>query len=122
MAEDHWQELARRDAKAIRGGVAGAGVAMLIGIVGLFTPSLVGILALAAGAFVQLNCVAAWALGPKLMSERRLVLAPGVVAGIAMALGAHAAFGDVAAIIASLPAAALATIVFGMTIAGHRAT
>jgi hypothetical protein len=54
------------------------------------------------------------------MAERRLVLAPGVVAGIAIALGVYAAYGGVAALIASLPAAALATIVLGMTIAGHR--
>ena len=77
-------------------------------------------MAAAGGLFVQLNCVAAWALGPKLMAERRLVLAPGVIAGIAMALGAYAAFGEAAAFVASLPAAVLATIVLGMTIAGHR--
>ena len=92
----------------------------MAGVIGLFTPSLVGVVA-AAGPVVQLNCVVAWAGGPKLMAERRLVLAPGVVAGIAMALGVYAAFGDGAAIVASLPAAALATIVLGMTIAGRRA-
>ena len=90
-------------------------------MIGLFTPALVGVVAAAAGVFAQLNSLAAWSAGPKLMAERRLVLAPGVVAGIAVALGAYAAFGGVAALIASLPAAALATIALGMTIAGHRA-
>jgi hypothetical protein len=70
---------------------------------------------------VQLNCVAAWSFGPKLMAERRLVLAPGVVAGVAVVLGIYAAFGGTAAFVASLPALALATIVLGMTIAEHRA-
>ena len=54
------------------------------------------------------------------MAERRPVLAPGVLAGIPFALGAYEVFGGVAAIIASLPAAALATIVVGMSLAGHR--
>jgi hypothetical protein len=34
--------------------------------------------------------------------------------------GAYALFGGVAAIVASLPAAALATVVVGMTLAGRR--
>ncbi len=49
------------------------------------------------------------------------MLAPAVVAGIPMALGAYAVFGGVGAIVASLPAAAIATIVIGMTIASERA-
>jgi hypothetical protein len=118
--EELFRELARRDAKAIRGGIVTACVAILAGVIGLFTPSLVGLLAAVAGVFVQLNCLAAWAAGPKLMAERGLVLAPGVIAGIAIALGVYAAFGGVPAVIASLPAAAIATIVLGMTIAGHR--
>jgi hypothetical protein len=119
--EELLRELARRDAKAIRGGIATVCVAILAGVIGLFTPALVGLLAAAAGVFVQLNSLVAWAAGPKLMAERRLVLAPGVLAGIAVALGVYAAFGGVAAVIVSLPAAAIATIVVGMTIAGQRA-
>jgi predicted ABC-type sugar transport system permease subunit len=55
------------------------------------------------------------------MAARRPVLAPGVLAGIPMAMGGYALFGGVGAIIGSLPAAALATIVLGMTIATRRA-
>jgi hypothetical protein len=119
--EELLRELARRDAKAIRGGVATACLAILAGVIGLFTPALVGLLAAAAGVFVQLTSVTAWAAGPRLMAERRLVLAPGVMAGVAVALGIYAAFGGVAAVVVSLPAAVIATIVLGMTIAGHRA-
>jgi hypothetical protein len=119
--EELFRELARRDARAIRGGIATVCVAIVAGVIGLFTPAVIGLLAAAAGVFVQLNSIAAWAAGPKMMAERRLVLAPGVVAGIAIALGIYAAFGGLAAVIASLPAAAIATIVLGMTIAGHRA-
>jgi hypothetical protein len=72
------------------------------------------------GVFAQLNCIMAWAAGPKMMAERRLVLAPAVVAGIPMALGAYAVFGGVGAIIASLPAAIVATVVMGMKIASER--
>jgi hypothetical protein len=79
-----------------------------------------GGLAAAAGFVVQLNAVFGWLAGPRWMAERRLVLAPGVVAGIAVALGVNSVFGGVAAIFASLPTAALATILLGMTIAGHR--
>jgi hypothetical protein len=49
------------------------------------------------------------------------VLTPGVLAGIPFAMGAYALAGGVAAIVASLPAAAFATIVVGMTLAGRRA-
>jgi hypothetical protein len=119
--EDQLRELARRDAKAIRGGMAAVGVAILAGVLGLFTPALVGILALAVGILVLLNSLVAWSAGPQLMYERRLVLAPAVIAGIPMALGAYAAFGGTAAIVASLPAAAVVTIVIGMTLAGRRA-
>jgi hypothetical protein len=118
--DEPFRELARRDAKAIRAGTATACAAVMVAILGLFTPALVGLVAAGLGVFVQSNSLAAWAGGPKLMAERRLVLAPGVVAGIAIALGVYAAYGGVAALIASLPAAALATIVLGMTIAGHR--
>jgi hypothetical protein len=55
------------------------------------------------------------------MAERRPVLAPGVIAGIPFAMGAYSLFGGVAAIVASLPAAGLATIVIGMTLATRRA-
>jgi hypothetical protein len=118
--EEPWRELARRDARVIRAGISTAAVAILAGVVGLFTPALVGGLAAVAGVVVQLNAIVAWLAGPRWMSERRLVLAPGVVAGIAVALGAYAVFGGVAAVVASLPAAAIATIILGMMIAGHR--
>ena len=118
--EEPLRELARRDARAIRVGISAAAVAILAGVVGLFTPSFVGGLAAAAGIVVQVNTIMAWLAGPRWMAERRLVLAPGVIAGIAVALGAYAVFGGVAAIIASLPAAAIATIVLGMMISGHR--
>jgi hypothetical protein len=55
-----------------------------------------------------------------MMEERRLVLAPGVAAGLAVALGTYAAFGEVVAIIASVPSAVLVTLLLGMTIAGRR--
>jgi hypothetical protein len=118
--EDLLRQLARRDAKAIRGGIAAVGLAAAVGVAGLFTPALVGGAAILLGIFVQLNCLVAWASGPKTMPERRPVLAPGVVAGIPMALGAYAVFGGVGAVVASLPAAAIATIVFGMKIASER--
>jgi hypothetical protein len=118
--EQPWRELAQRDAKVIRAGIATALVAILAGVASLFAGPLVGGLAAAAGFVVQLNAVFGWLAGPRWMAERRLVLAPGVVAGIAVALGANSVFGGAAAIVASLPAAALATIVLGMTIAGHR--
>jgi hypothetical protein len=54
------------------------------------------------------------------MAERRPLLAPGVLAGIPLALGAWEVFGASGAFIASIPAAALATIAIGMTFAGHR--
>ena len=69
---------------------------------------------------VQLNTIVAWLAGPHWMAERRLVLVPGVLAGIAVALGAYAVFGGIAAIVASLPAAAIATIIMGMMIGGRR--
>ena len=118
--DEPFRELARRDAKAIRGGMALALVALVIGLVGLFTPPLVGGIAMIAAAFAQANVVVAWLAGPRFMAERRPVLAPGVLAGIPFALGAYEVFGGTAAIIASIPAAAVATIMLGMTIAGHR--
>jgi hypothetical protein len=118
--EDLLRQLARRDAKAIRGGILAVGVATVVGVVGLFTPAFVGAVALGLGIFVQVNGLMAWAAGPKMMAERRPVLAPAVVAGIPMALGAYAVFGGVGAIIASLPAAVIATIIVGMKIASER--
>jgi hypothetical protein len=118
--EEPLRELARRDARAIRGGLVTAAVAILAGVVGLFTPAIVGGLAGAAGLVVQLNTIVAWLGGPRWMAERRLVLVPGVLAGIAVALGAYEVFGGTAAIIASLPAAAIATIVMGMMMGGRR--
>jgi len=97
-----------------------AGVAILAGVAGLFTPAFVGGLAGAAGLVVQLNTIIAWGGGPRWMAERRLVLVPGVLAGIAVALGAYAVFGGVAAIVASLPAAGIATIIMGMMMGGRR--
>jgi hypothetical protein len=44
-----------------------------------------------------------------------------VLAGIPVALGAWEVFGAGGAFIASIPAAALVTIVIGMTFAGNRA-
>jgi hypothetical protein len=119
--QELWRELARRDAKAIRGGIVLACVAIVAGVIGLFTFAAVGGVAAVAGAFVTLNSVVAWQAGPRWMPERRLVLAPGVVAGLGMALGLYAVFGAAGAFVGSLPAAALATIVLGMTFAGKRA-
>jgi hypothetical protein len=114
------RELARRDAKAIKAGVATACLAILIGAVSLFSPAVVGVVAATLGIFVQLNSIVAWLGGPRMMEERRLVLAPGVAAGLAVALGTYAAFGEVVAIIASVPSAVLVTLLLGMTIAGRR--
>ena len=119
--EDLLRQLAQRDAKAIRGGIAAVGVAVAVGVIGLFTPAVVGLVAIILGVFVQVNCLMAWAAGPKMMAERRPVLAPAVVAGTAMALGAYAVFGGWGAIVASVPAAVIATIVIGMKIASERA-
>ena len=118
--EQEWRELARRDAKAIRGGIVLAAFAIALGVAGLFTFALVGGLAAVAGVFVQLNASSPGRRARRWMAERRLVLAPGVVAGIAMALGVYAVFGAVGAVIVSLPSAVFATVVLGMTIAGHR--
>jgi hypothetical protein len=118
--EDLLRKLARRDAKAIRGGILAVAVAIAVGVAGLFTPAIVGSIAFGLGAFATLNSLMAWSAGPRMMAERRPVLAPAVVAGIPMALGAYAVFGGVAAIIASLPAAAIATIIIGMQIASER--
>jgi hypothetical protein len=95
-------------------------LAIVAGVIGLFTPAIVGGLAAAAGLLVQLNTIVAWLGGPRWMAERRLVLVPGVLAGIAVALGAYSVFGGIAAVIASLPAAAIATIVMGMLLGGRR--
>jgi hypothetical protein len=119
--DEPFRELARRDAKAIRGGMALTAVALAIGVAGLFLGPIAGFFAVLAAGLVQLNVLYAWLAGPRFMAERRPVLAPGVLAGIPFAMGAYALFGGVAAIVASLPAAALATIVIGMTIAGRRA-
>jgi hypothetical protein len=119
--DEPFRELARRDAKAIRGGMALTAIALVIGIVSLFAGALVGFVAVLAAGLVQLNVLYAWLAGPRLMAERRPVLTPGVLAGIPFAMGAYSLFGGVAAIVASLPAAALATIVIGMTLAGRRA-
>ena len=115
-----FRELARRDAKAIRGSMVLAFAALVVGLVGLFTAPFVGGIAAIAAVFVQLNVVVAWLAGPRFMAERRPVLAPGVLAGIPFALGAYEVFGGTAAIIASIPAAAIATIMLGMTLAGRR--
>jgi hypothetical protein len=119
--DEPFRELARRDAKAIRGGMAIAVAALAAGIVGLFAGPVLGAIAMFAAAVGQLNVLAAWLAGPRFMSERRPVLAPGVLAGIPFALGAYEVFGGTAAIIGSVPAAAIATIVLGMTIADRRA-
>ena len=118
--DEPFRELARRDAKAIRGGMALTAVALVIGIAGLFLGALAGFFAVLAAGLVQLNVLYAWLMGPRFMAERRPVLMPGVLAGVPFAMGAYALFGGVAAIIASLPAAALATIIIGMTVADSR--
>jgi hypothetical protein len=118
--DEPFRELARRDAKAIRGGMALVAVALAVGVAGLFAGPFVGGVAMFVAVVAQLNVVAAWLAGPRFMSERRPVLSPGVLAGIPFALGAYEVFGGTAAIIASIPAAAIATIVLGMTIAGKR--
>jgi hypothetical protein len=118
--DEPFRELARRDAKAIRGGMALAFAALVVGIVGLFAGPFVGVIAMIAAAFVQLNVLVAWLAGPRFMTERRPLLAPGVLAGIPFALGAYEVFGGGAAVVASIPAAAIATIVLGMTFAGRR--
>src|SRR4249920_1822823 len=111
--EDQFRELARRDAKAIKGGIVLACIAVVLAVVGLFTSALVGGVAAGIGILVQANAIAAWLAGPKWMPERRLVLAPGVVAGIPVAMGAYVAFGAAAAFVCSLVTAVLVTIVLG---------
>ena len=81
-------------------------IALVIGVVSLFAGPIAGFVAVLAAGLVQLNVVYAWLAGPRMMAERRLVLVPGVLAGIPFAMGAYALFGGVGAIIASLPAAA----------------
>jgi hypothetical protein len=115
-----FEELARRDAKAIRGSVVLGVAALVVAIVALFTPAVVGVIAAVAGLLVLLNALAAWLNGPRLMAERRLVLAPAVFAGIPMGLGTYAAFGSGAGVAASIPAAALAALVLGLTISPGR--
>jgi hypothetical protein len=119
--EEQLRELARQDAKAIRGGIVLVCIAVALAVLGLFTNGLVGGVAAVLGLLVQANSVIAWLAGPRWMPERRLVLAPGVVAGLPVALGAYAAFGAAAAFIASVVTAVLVTIVIGMTIAARRA-
>lgn len=119
--DEPFRELARRDAKVIRGGMAFTAAALVLAIVGLFAGAIVGAVAAIAAGLVQLNVLYAWLEGPRFMAERRPVLVPGVLAGVPLAVGAFAVFGGVAAIVASLPAAALATIVVGMTLADRRA-
>jgi hypothetical protein len=119
--EDPFRELARRDAKVIRGGMAMTAVALVIGLLSLVAGPIIGVFAVLGAGLVQLNTLYAWLAGPRLMAERRPLLTPGVLAGVPFAIGAYALFGGVAAILASLPAAALATIVVGMTLAGRRA-
>jgi hypothetical protein len=118
--EDQLRELARRDAKAIKGGIVLACIAVALGVLGIFTDAFVGGLAAIIGLVVQLHAIAAWLAGPRWMPERRLVLAPGVVAGIPVALGAYAALGAGAAFLFSVLTAVLVTIVLGMTIAARR--
>jgi hypothetical protein len=118
--DESFRELARRDAKAIRGGMALVAVALIAGVAGLFAGPLAGGVAAIAAGLVQLNVLYAWLAGPRFMAERRPVLAPGVLAGIPFALGAYEVFGGVAAIVASLPAAALATVVVGMSLVRQR--
>ena len=118
--EDQLRELARRDAKAIRGGIVLACIAVVLGVLGLFTSDYVGGMAAVVGLVVQANSIVAWLAGPRWMPERRLVLAPGVVAGIPVAMGAYAAFGPAAAFLCSVLTAVLVTIVLGMTIAARR--
>ncbi len=119
--EDQLRELARRDARAIRGGIVLACIAVVLAVLGLFAGEVAGGLAAVVGLVVQANAIAAWLAGPRWMPERRLVLAPGVVAGIPVAMGAYVAFGAAAAFVCSLVTAGLVTIVLGMTIAAHRA-
>jgi hypothetical protein len=119
--DEAFRELARRDAKAIRGGMAMTAIALVIGVVSLFAGPIVGFVAVLAAGLVQLNVLYAWLAGPRLMAARRPLLTPGVLAGIPFAMGAYALFGGAGAVAASLPAAALATIMVGMTLAGRRA-
>jgi hypothetical protein len=118
--DEPFRELARRDAKAIRGGMALTAVALAIGVAGLVIGPIAGFFALIAAGLVQLNVLYAWLIGPRLMAERRPVLVPGVLAGIPFAMGAYAVFGGIAAIVASLPAAALAMVIIGMGLADRR--
>jgi hypothetical protein len=119
--DEPFRELARRDAKAIRGGMLLTLVALVIALVGLVAGPIAGGIAMVVAAFVQINVVVAWLAGPRFMAARRPLLAPGVLAGIPFALGAWEVFGAGGAFIASIPAAALVTIVIGMTFAGNRA-
>ena len=95
VMDEPFKELARRDAKAIRGGMALTGIALVIGVAGLFLGALVGFFAMLAAGLVQLNVLYAWLIGPRFMAERRPVLMPGVLAGVPFAMGAYALFGGV---------------------------
>ena len=55
--EDQLRELARRDAKAIKAGVATACIAIVVGVGGPLRACVIGVAASAAGIFVQLNAI-----------------------------------------------------------------
>ena len=87
-------------AKRSGGGIMLACIALALAVVGLFAGEFAGGVAAVVGLVVQVNAIAAWLAGPRWMPERRLVLAPGVVAGIPVAMGAYVAFGAGAAFVA----------------------
>ena len=118
--DEAFKELARRDAKAIRGGMALTGIALVIGVISLFTGPIVGFVAVLAAGLVQLNVALRLARRPTPHGRAPARARPRRARGHPVAMGAYAVFGGVGAIVASLPAAALATIVLGMTIAAPR--
>ena len=119
--DEPFRELARRDAKAIRGGMALAAVALVVGFVSLFAGPIVGFVAVLVAGLVQLNVALRVARRTAPHGRAPSGARPRACSReFPFAMGAYALFGGVAAIIASLPAAALATIVVGMTLAGRR--
>jgi hypothetical protein len=110
-----------RDAKAIRGGIALTGIALVIGVIGLFTGPIAGFVALLAAGLVQLNVLYAWLAGPRLMAAAGPFLPRAYLQESPWRWAGTRCSAGVGAIICSLPRRALATIVLGMTIAARRA-
>ena len=120
--EEPFRELARRDAKAIRGGMALTAIALVIGVVSLFAGAIAGFVAVLAAGLVQLNVAVRLARRPTLdgratpraRPRRRWRASRSRWARMRSSAGSRRSS-------RRCPAAVLATIVVGMTLAARRA-